>query len=61
MCHKEWEMGTMVEKMQPVSRANFLYNIAKVFVNTSNAFMPSRLEHPFFPNMKAPVFAGGYP
>ena len=47
MCHKERKMGTMVEKIQPVSPANFLYNMVKIFANTSNALMPSRLRMPF--------------
>ena len=25
MCHKERKLGTMVERIQPVSAANFLY------------------------------------
>ena len=29
MCHKEGKMGTMVERIQPVSPANFLHNMVK--------------------------------
>ena len=43
MCHKEWKMGTMVERIQTVSPVNFLYNMVKIFANTSNALTPSRL------------------
>ena len=37
MCHTEWKMGTMVERIQPISPANFLYNMVKIFMNTSGA------------------------
>ena len=47
MCHKEQKMGTMVERIQPVSPANFLYNTFKIFMNTGNALTPSRLRTPF--------------
>ena len=43
MCHKERKMGTMVERIQPVSPTNFLYNMVKIIANTSNALTPSRL------------------
>ena len=46
MCHKERKMGTMVERIQPVSPANFLYNMVKMFANTGNTLMPSRLRTP---------------
>ena len=47
MWHKERKMGTMVESIQPVSPANFLYNMVKIFANTGNALPPSRLRTPF--------------
>ena len=48
MCHKEWKMGTKVKRIQPVSPANFLYNMVKIFANTpNNALTPSRLRTPF--------------
>ena len=61
MCHKERKMGTMVERIQPVSPANFFYNMVKIFANTSNTLTPSRLRTPLVPDMKAPVSARGYP
>ena len=47
MCHKERKMGAMLERIQPVSPATFLYNMVKIFVNTSNALTPSHLQAPF--------------
>ena len=47
LCHKEWKMGTMAERIQLVSPANFLYNTVKIFANTGNALAPSRLQTPF--------------
>ena len=46
MCHTERKMGTMVERIQPVGPANFLYNMDKIFTNTSDALTPSRLRTP---------------
>ena len=40
---KNGKMGTMVVRIQPVSPANFLYSMVKIFANTSNALTPSRL------------------
>ena len=34
MCHKEWKMGTMVERIQPANPANFLCNTVKIFADT---------------------------
>ena len=36
MCHIEWKMGTMVERIQPVGPLNLLNNVVKVFANTGN-------------------------
>ena len=44
MCHKKRKMGTMVERIQPVSTANFLDNMVKIFANTSNALTPGHLR-----------------
>ena len=33
MCHKEGKMGTMVERIQPVGLANFLYNIISIWLH----------------------------
>ena len=43
MCHEERKMGTMVGRIQPVSPANFFYNVVKIFANTGNALTPNRL------------------
>ena len=37
----------MVEKIQPVSPPNFLYNMVKIFTNTDNTLMPRPLRTPF--------------
>ena len=34
MRHKEWKMGTMVERIQLVGPSNLLNNMVKVFANT---------------------------
>ena len=47
MCHKERKMGTMVERIQPVSPANFLCNMVTIFANRGNTLTPSRLQTPF--------------
>ena len=47
MCHKERKIGTMVERIQPVSPANFLYNMVKIFAYTSNVLTPSHLQTTF--------------
>ena len=36
MRYKEWKMGTMVERIQPVRPSNLLNNMVKVFANTGN-------------------------
>ena len=36
MCHRERKMGTMVERIQAISPANFLCNMVKIFASTSN-------------------------
>ena len=36
MHHKEWKMGTMVERIQPVGPLNLLNNMVKVFANTTS-------------------------
>ena len=50
----------MVERIQPVSPANFLYNMVEIFGNTSKRSQAAS-EHPLVPNMKAPVSMVGYP
>ena len=47
MCHKEREIGAMVERIQTVSPANFLYNMVQIPANTSKALTPSCLRTPF--------------
>ena len=44
MRHKEWKMGTMVERIQPVGPLNLLNNMVKVFANTGNTLPPSNLR-----------------
>ena len=34
MRHKEWKMGTMVERIQLVGPSNLLNHMVKVFANT---------------------------
>ena len=58
MCHKERQMGTMVEKIQTVTPANFLYDMVKMFANTSHALTPSRLPTPFGARHESTVFCG---
>ena len=58
MWHKERKMGTMVEKIQPVSPANFLCNMVKIFANTGNALPPSRLRTPFGARHESTVLCG---
>ena len=58
MCHKEWKMGTIVERIQPVSPANFLYNMFKIFANTGNALTPNRLQTPFGARHESTAFCG---
>ena len=48
MCHKEWKMGTMVERIQPVSQSNLLNNMVQVFANTGNTLPPSNLQGRMF-------------
>ena len=47
MRHKEWKMGTMVERIQPVGPSNLLNNMVQVFTNTGNTPPPSNLQTPF--------------
>ena len=47
MCHKERKMGIVVERIQPVSQVDFLYNMVKTFANTSNALTPSSFQTTF--------------
>ena len=47
MRHKEWKMGTIVERIQPVSPSNLLNNMVQVFANTGNTPLPSNLRTPF--------------
>ena len=61
MCHKERKMGTMVERIQLVSPTKFLYNVVKIFANTSNALTPSCLRTPFGARHEKRRFLGGYP
>ena len=35
MCHKEWKMGTMVERNKPVSAANFFFFFEFLALNVS--------------------------
>ena len=58
MCHKERKMGTMVERIPPISPANFLYNMVKIFVNTSNGLTPSRLQTPLGAQHESTGFCG---
>ena len=58
MCHKEWKMRTLVERTQPVSLANLLYNRVKIFVTTSNTLTPSRLRIPFGARRGGTVLCG---
>ena len=58
MCHKEQKMGTMVEKFQPISPVNFLYNMVKIFVDTGNALTPSCLQTPFAARNESTSFCG---
>ena len=41
MRHKEWKMGEMVERIQPVSPSNLLNNMVQVFANIGNTLPPS--------------------
>ena len=52
MCQKEWKMGTMVERIQPVDPSNLLNNMAQVFANTGNTPLPSNLRTPKHPNAR---------
>ena len=36
MHHKEWKMGTMVERIQPVGPSNLLNNMVKAFSGVPN-------------------------
>ena len=47
MRHKEWKMGTMVERIQPVEPSNLLNNMVRVFANMGNTLPPSNLRTPF--------------
>ena len=47
MRHKEWKMGTMVERIQPVGPSNLLNDMVKVFANTGNTLPPGNLRTPF--------------
>ena len=47
MRHKEWKMGTMVERIQPVGPSNVLNNMVKEFANTGNTSPPCNLQTPF--------------
>ena len=58
MCHKEQQMGTMVEMIQPFSATNFLYNMIKISANTGNALTPSRLRTPFGARHGSTCFCG---
>ena len=44
MRHKEWKMGTMVERIQPVGPSNLLNNMVKVFASTGNTLPPGNLQ-----------------
>ena len=44
MRHKEWKMGTMVERIQPVGPSNLLNNMVKVFASTGNTLPPGNLR-----------------
>ena len=44
MRHKEWKIGTMVERIQPVNPSNLLNNMVKVFMNTGNTPPPGNLR-----------------
>ena len=48
----------MVERMRPVSPANFLYNMVKIFTNTGNALTPSRLRTPCAAQHESTGFCG---
>ena len=47
MCHKEWKMGTMVERIQPVGPSNLLNNMVQVFANTGNTLPSGNFRTPF--------------
>ena len=47
MRHKEWKMGTIVERIQPVGPSNLLNDMVKVFANTGNTLPPGNLRTPF--------------
>ena len=44
MRHKEWKMGTMVEKIQLVGPSNLSDNMVNVFANTGNTLPPGNLR-----------------
>ena len=44
MRHKEWKMGTMVERIQLVGPSNLLNNMVKVFASTGNTLPPGNLR-----------------
>ena len=48
----------MVERIQPLSPGNFLYNMVKISVNTSNALTPSCLRPPFGAQHESTGFCG---
>ena len=58
MCQKERNIGTMVERIQLVNPANFLYNMVKIFANMGNALMPSRLGTSFGAQHESTGFCG---
>ena len=58
MCHEERKMGTMVERSQPVSPANVLYNMVNIFANMGNALTPSDLQTPVCEQHESTSFCG---
>ena len=44
MGHKEWKLGTMVERIQPVGPLNLLNNMVNVFASTGNTLPPGNLR-----------------
>ena len=55
MRHKEWKMGTMVERIQPVGPSNLLNNMVEVFASTGNTLPPGNLRT--FCVLQVPVLA----
>ena len=46
-CVMKNEKWGLLERIQPVTPTNFLYNMVNIFAKTSNALTPSGLRTPF--------------